>query len=187
MASVEHSDGVGMNKIKHMNYSAYIITQKTPEYDILDRAGIDRNNLEVTRWKGDYRRSPMAWKLKGLDNVKKFCLAIKSTLGEKTKLTSQERKAYNKAIKMLNGIEKLLKKEQRLNLIKELQFEYLRILFTKKYQFLTQDQINITLTELLVQKFDSLESLEIRMKALNHNAFKAHEEAKEHFTKIFRI
>gem|GEM_PF-4857095 len=176
-----------------MDYSIYIITQKTPENDLLDRAGIDRNNLEVTMWKGRQKRyfnyggTPIAWKLKGIDNVKKFCLVIKSILGEKSRLTPLERKAYNRATKTLKGIEMLLEKEQRLNLIKELQSKYLRILFMKKYQFLSPDQVHLILTELLTQKFDSLESLEMRMKALNHNMFKAHEEAKEHFAKIFRL
>ena len=95
-----------------MSIDVYIIRQNTPESKLLSRLGFSRGSLSVAetrgkpRSKGGFGKTPVAWRVRGKEDVERLCTGLASILGGKpaSQRTSQEQATLDRATRKLAAI-----------------------------------------------------------------------------------
>jgi hypothetical protein len=176
-----------------LDYSVYIIKQNTPESRLLHHAGINRNDLEIANWKGKkkryggFGRSPVEWRICGINNVEKLCETIVRILGNRKELNNIEKHALNRAITTLKGISATKNEQIKLDELKETRKKMIQDIFGSRYPSISITLINEMAVSLAGDTFESFEALLLKAKNNFIEIILPIEEARKKFYELMRI
>ncbi len=182
-----------LTKSNTLDYSIYIIKQNTPESKLLPHAGINRNNLAIVKWKGKkkYRggfgKTPVEWRINDINDVQRLCETIVRILGNRKVLNYDEKRAFSRAEKTLEGIANAKISELKQQDIQDKKKKSIISLIRYEYPILSDIKCEKLATELSHHSFDSIASLFEYIKKSNLEIILAIEESRKTFCNLMKL